>query len=133
MKDEVQYSVKQFSNALSQLNDGIQKTKDQLDRDGVIQRFEFTFELAWKTLKIFLLKQGIITKSPAEAFKESFKFGLIKDDEIFLDMLEDRNQTSHIYSKEMSKGIFNRIKRTYYPALQKLLKEIKKASTLKRK
>jgi len=126
MKDELKYSFEQFDKALSQLNIGIKKSKDQLDRDGVIQRFEFTFELAWKTLKLFLLEQGIITKSPAEALKESYKFGLFKDEEIFLDMLEDRNQTSHIYSQEMSKGIYNRIKKQYLSSLQKLSKELKK-------
>jgi len=126
MKDEFKYSFEQFNKALSQLSDGVKKTKDQLDRDGVIQRFEFTFELAWKTLKLFLLAQGIISKSPAEALKESYKFGLIKDEEIFLDMLEDRNQTTHIYSEEISKAIFTRIKKSYLPSLKKLSKELKK-------
>jgi len=126
MKDEFKYSFEQSNKALSQLSDGVKKTKDQLDRDGVIQRFEFTFELAWKTLKLFLLAQGIISKSPAEALKESYKFGLIKDEEIFLDMLEDRNQTTHIYSEEISKAIFTRIKKSYLPSLKKLSKELKK-------
>jgi len=131
MKDELKYSFEQFDKALSQLNNGIIKSKDQLDRDGVIQRFEFIFKLTWKTLKLFLLEQGIITKSPAEALKESYKFGLFKDEEIFLDMLEDRNQTSHIYSQEISKTIFTRIKKSYLPSLQKLLKELKKELTTK--
>lgn len=131
MKVELKYSLEQFNKALLQLNIGVKKSKDQLDRDGVIQRFEFTFELAWKTLKLFLLEQGIITKSPAEALKESYKFGLFKDEEIFLDMLEDRNQTSHIYSQEISKAIFIRIKKSYLPSLQKLSKQLKKELTIK--
>jgi hypothetical protein len=45
MKDELKYSIEQFNKALSRLNAGIKKAKDQLDNDGVIQRFEFTFEL----------------------------------------------------------------------------------------
>ncbi len=128
MKDELKYSIEKFNKALSRLNAGIKKAKDQLDNDGVIQRFEFTFELLWKTLRLFLLDEGIITKSPKEALKEAFRFGLIKDEEIFLDMLEDRNQTSHIYSEEISKEIVLRIKKFYLSKLTELSKELLKAS-----
>ena len=83
MKDELKYSMLKFQKALKQLEEGAKQAKDQLDNDGVIQRFEFTFELAWKTIKLFLVNEGIITKSPKEALKEAFKFGLIKDEESF--------------------------------------------------
>jgi nucleotidyltransferase substrate binding protein (TIGR01987 family) len=81
-----------------------------------------------KNIKTFLLDEGIITKSPKEALKEAFRFGLIKDEEIFLDMLEDRNQTSHIYSEEISKEIVLRIKKFYLSKLTELSKELLKAS-----
>jgi nucleotidyltransferase substrate binding protein (TIGR01987 family) len=131
MKDELKYSIEKFNKALSRLAIGIKKAKDQLDNDGVIQRFEFTFELLWKTLRLFLLNEGIITKSPKEALKESFRFGLIKDEEIFLDMLDDRNQTSHIYSEDVSKEIVKRIKIFYLLKLTELSKELSKASEKK--
>jgi len=131
MKDELKYSIEKFNKALSRLNIGIKKAKDQLDNDGVIQRFEFTFELLWKTLRIFLLNEGIITKSPKEALKESFRYGLIKDEEIFLDMLEDRNQTSHIYSADVSKEIVRRIKKFYLSRLIELSNELSRASEKK--
>jgi len=127
MKDELKYSIEKFNKALSRLNIGIKKAKDQLDNDGVIQRFEFTFELLWKTLRLFLLTEGIITKSPKEALKESFHFGLIKDEEIFLDMLDDRNQTSHIYSEDVTKEIVRRIKKFYLSKLIELSNELSKA------
>ena len=97
MSDELKYSLEKFKNAVKRLEEGIVESKDQLDHDGVIQRFEFTFELCWKTLRLFLINEGIIIKSPRDALVEGFRFGLIKDEKIFLDMLEDRNQTSHIY------------------------------------
>lgn len=128
MKDELNYSIEKFNKALSKLNIGIKKAKDQLDNDGVIQRFEFTFELLWKTLRLFLLAEGITTKSPKEALKESFRFGLIKDEEIYLDMLEDRNQTSHIYSEEIAREIVRRIKKFYLSKLTELSKELRKVS-----
>lgn len=127
MEDELKFSIEEFNKALSRLNIGIKKAKDQLDNDGVIQRFEFTFELLWKTLRLFLLSEGTIPKSPKEALKESFRFGLIKDEEIFLDMLNDRNQTSHIYSEDVSKEIVRRIKKFYISKLIELSKELIKA------
>ncbi|MEJ2613696.1 MAG: HI0074 family nucleotidyltransferase substrate-binding subunit, partial [Ignavibacteriaceae bacterium] len=83
-------------------------------------------ELLWKTLKLFLDSEGILTKSPKEALKETFKYGLIRDEELFLNMLEDRNQTSHIYSEDISKEIFTRIKNNYSNAFNILLKELSK-------
>ena len=121
MKSELIYSFQKLKEAVKKLDDGIKQVKDQLDRDGVIQRFEFSFELLWKTLKLFLADEGIITKSPKEALKETFRFGLIKDDEVFLNMLEDRNQTSHIYSEDISKEIFGRIKKKYLNAFKLLI------------
>ena len=124
MKAELIYSFQKLKEAVKKLDDGIKQVKDQLDRDGVIQRFEFSFELLWKTLKLFLADEGIIANSPKEALKETFRFGLIKDDEVFLDMLEDRNQTSHIYSEDISKEIFGRIKKKYLNAFKLLINNL---------
>ncbi len=126
MKDELKYSFRKLNDAEKKLDEGLRKAKDQLDQDGVIQRFEFTFELLWKTLKLFMADQGVITRSPKEALKEAFRFGLIKDESIFLDMLEDRNQASHIYSEDLSNKIFERIKNKYSKAFKVLLKELSK-------
>jgi nucleotidyltransferase substrate binding protein (TIGR01987 family) len=65
-----------------------------------------------------LLDQGIITKSPKEVLQETYRYGLIEKEELFLNMLEDRNQTSHIYSEDVSKEIFNRIKKNYIVAIK---------------
>lgn len=129
MSDELIYSFEKFLKALKKLDEGIKKAKDQLDNDGVIQRFEFTFELTWKTLRLYLLAEGINTNSPKEALKAAYRFGLIEDEEIFLDMLTDRNQAAHIYSEDFSKKTITRIKKNYLNAFQKLSKEIKKRFT----
>ena len=68
-------------------------------------------------MKIYLEHEGIICKTPKECLKSAFKIGLIEDEETFLNMLEDRNKTSHIYSKEDSEEIFERIKEIYLTAL----------------
>ena len=124
MKKELKHSFDKFNSAISRLEEGIEISKDKLDEDGVIQRFEFTFELMWKTLKLYLLQEGIITNSPKEALKEAFKFGMIENEEVVLDMLNDRNQTSHIYSEELSSEIFNRISSDYILAMKKIFQEI---------
>jgi nucleotidyltransferase substrate binding protein (TIGR01987 family) len=129
MSDELIYSFEKFLKALKKLDEGIKKAKDQLDNDGVIQRFEFTFELTWKTLRLYLLAEGINTNSPKEALKAAYRLGLLDDEDIFLDMLTDRNQAAHIYSEDFSKKTISRIKKNYLNAFQKLSKELKKRLT----
>ncbi|WP_457622327.1 nucleotidyltransferase substrate binding protein [Persephonella sp.] len=119
-KSDVLLKIKTFEKALERLEEAANIAKDELDRDGTIQRFEFAVELLWKTLKAILEYQGIDCYSPRNCIKEAFKANLIDDDEIILDMLEDRNLSSHIYSEATSKEIFTRIKNIYIPYLKRL-------------
>lgn len=121
MKDVLEYSLRKLKDACKKLEEGINQTKDELDRDGVIQRFEFTFELLWKALKIYLEHKGIIVKTPRDSFIEAFRINLISDEEVFLDMLEDRNNTTHIYDKVTSEKIFNHIKKSYKQEIIKVI------------
>lgn len=89
---EIEISVANYSRAFKKLSEGIDLAEDELSRDGVIQRFEFTFELFWKTIRLVLLYEGFECRSPRSCIKEAFKHGFIVDDEIFLDMLEDRKK-----------------------------------------
>ena len=123
-KSEVLVKIDNFQRALNRLDEAIKRAKDDLDKDGVIQRFEFTIELLWKVLKAVLSYQGIECYSPRNCIKEAYKASLIDEDEIILDMLEDRNRSSHIYSETTSEEIFERIKRVYINYLKSLnLKE----------
>jgi len=127
MEDVLEYSLNKLKNANQKLKEGIEHAKDELDKDGVIQRFEFTFELLWKALKIYLEYQGIIVKTPRDSFVEAFRIDLISDEKIFLDMLEDRNNTIHIYDKETSEKIFNRIKKNYQTEITKVIELLNKS------
>ena len=126
MEDVLEYSLNKLKNANQKLKEGIEQAKDELDKDGVIQRFEFTFELLWKALKIYLEYQGILVKTPRDSFVEAFRIDLISDEKIFLDMLEDRNNTTHIYDKETSEKIFNRIKKNYQTEIAKVIELLNK-------
>ena len=124
MKEEVKYAIDKFEDAFNKLKQGVIQAKDELEKDGVIQRFEFTFELLWKTLKIFLSYEGIECKTPRGCLREAFRIDLIEDEEKFLDMLEDRNRTSHIYNKETSEEIFERIKVEYISCMKEVLDKL---------
>jgi len=119
-KSEVLLKINNFERALKRLEEAVKKAKDDLDKDGVIQRFEFTIELLWKSFKAILNYLGIECYSPRSCIKEAFKAGIIGDDEIILDMLNDRNISSHVYSETTSEEIFKRIKEAYLDYLLKL-------------
>lgn len=117
-----------YKNALNRLNDGIMKfdqTNDLL-RDGLIQRFEFTFELAWKALKAIFEEEGLTgINSPKTVFREAFSAGLIEKDELWLAMLSDRNTTAHIYNEQLAIEICNKIIKEYVCELDQLKEQIK--------
>ena len=127
MKEELEYSLTKLRKASLKLKQGTLKAKDELERDGVIQRFEFTFELLWKTLKLFLRAKGMEARTPKDCFKEAFRVGWLKEEEIFAHMLEDRNKSSHVYDEAESKEIFGRIKDQYIECLEKALMELEKS------
>jgi len=118
-KSEVLVKIENFNNALQRLDEAVAIAKDELDKDGVLQRFEFTIEMLWKALKAILRYQGIECFSPRNCIKEAFKANII-DDEIILDMLEDRIASSHIYDQQKSEEIFERIKKVYIDYLKNL-------------
>ena len=67
---------KDFGNALGALVEAVQQAQSDLEIDGAIQRFEFTFELFWKLLKAYLEHKGVLVRTPRDAFKEAFGIGL---------------------------------------------------------
>jgi len=88
IKINLYLAVEKLQKAFKRLEEAIPQIKDDLDRGGLIQLFEFTVELSWKTLKLILAYQGIECASLRRCIKEAFRAGIIKDDEILLDMLE---------------------------------------------
>ncbi|TAE28571.1 MAG: nucleotidyltransferase [Candidatus Kapaibacterium sp.] len=90
-----------------------------LERDGVLQRFEFTVELAWKVLQDVLSERGYSdVKGPKPVIKQAFQDGLIKDGHTWIQMITSRNETSHLYSEERSAIIFHRIQTEYIQLLR---------------
>ena len=125
-KSDALMALVQLEKAYKSLNIACEKSKNDIERDGTIQRFEFTFELFWKTLKIIMDYYGVDCNSPKICIKEAFRNKFIEDDEIFLDMLEDRNKTSHIYKEEVADEIFERIKNVYVNSFNDFIKKSRK-------
>jgi len=118
---------KDLINAFARLKEGLTKGDDDLYIDGILQRFEFTFELAWKTMKDYLEYLGFIDKlgSPREVIRSAFKADLIEDGESWIAMMISRNELAHIYDEEESRVIYERIKDEYVTLIEKLLVKLK--------
>jgi nucleotidyltransferase substrate binding protein (TIGR01987 family) len=120
--------LQRFSNyekALNQLRNAVQLAKkrelSELEQQGMIQSFEYTHELAWKTLKDFLEDKGYKDiYGSKDTIRLAFKTGLIQNGEIWMDMIVNRNQTSHTYNEETSQKIVNNIKKKYFVEFQAL-------------
>ncbi|MBI4040485.1 MAG: nucleotidyltransferase substrate binding protein [Deltaproteobacteria bacterium] len=131
-KSKLKLIFKNFEEALDRLEEALQENceKNVLALDGSIQRFEFCYELCWKSLKRALEMEGISTKTPREVFKAVFKAGWLKEGDLFWEeMIEDRNETSHTYDHEIAMKIYNHLPR-YLTAFQKLLSALKKRYVL---
>jgi len=119
-----------FKNAVERLGEALvelENSSSSVVRDGVIQRFEFTTELAWKAVREYLVDQGFLEiNSPKAVMKEAFSYGLIKNDEIWVQILNDRNLTSHIYKEDVSIEICNRIVATHFNELKALSERLNK-------
>lgn len=116
-----------YKNAFIRLKEGVEEydKSNDLQRDGLIQRFEFTFELSWKTLKSIFEDEGLTgTTSPKMVLREAFSSGMIEDDELWLMMLNDRNSTSHIYNEKLAIEICDNIITKYINAFEDLSKKI---------
>ena len=133
-KERIFEKFSDYRRASDRLNEATKiKIDNDIVYDGVIQRFEFTFELSWKLMKMYLEYVGISEiRSPRAIIREAYSYGLIEDGEQWIDMMIDRNKTSHLYDQEEAKLIYNKVKSTYNlllsdlaNALEKELKEIR--------
>ena len=114
-----------FQRALHQLTLAMelkaQRPLSELEQQGLVQVFEFTHELAWNVLKDYLEMEGIqgLVGSRSTA-REAFKRGLVPDGEVWMDMIEKRNLSSHTYNQAVANALVVAIAERYYPAFCEL-------------
>ena len=110
-------SLRKLTRALGRLDEALAEPEDNpLVIDGTIQRFEFVFELFWKTLRRFLAEEGVTATTPREALQAAFAAGWIADEAAWLAMLEARNETSHTYDEARARDVYTSI-RQHFPEL----------------
>lgn len=126
LRDRLEERFNDFRKAFKRLKESTQiEIENDIVIDGVIQRFEFTFEQSWKLMKLYLEYEGIEElKSPRSTIKEAFKYELIEDGDAWIDMMIDRNKTSHVYDEETAFQIYNSIKSNHVKLLEKLLNKM---------
>lgn len=112
----------EFNNAYERLQEALEEKESEIVIDGALHRFEFTFELAWKSLKDYLEYMGLTEKtgSPREIIQQAFKQGIIEDGETWINMMLSRNMLSHLYDEKASRDIFIKIKDEYIKLFSKL-------------
>lgn len=118
--------IENYHHAVAQLEQAVSvysnDQSDSLYRDGLIQRFEFTVELAWKSLKEYLEDQGSVlaVSAPRAVLKDAYAAGVIMDAAIWDEIIRSRNVTSHVYDEQTAIEVADRVCNTYLSILQKL-------------
>lgn len=112
-----QQRLANYKKALSQLTKFIEKGElNELEEQGLIKAFEYTYELAWNVIKDFLASRGNNSiYGSRDAIREAFSTGLIEDGEGWMAMYADRNKTSHTYNEETADEIMRNVVARYFP------------------
>jgi len=124
MSEEIRWKQRfsNFKKAAVQLTEFVEKAElNKFEVQGLIQCFEYTFELAWKTMKDYLEQEGFEVKSPRSTIQTAFQIQLITEGHVWIDALEKRNLMAHTYNEEVVKQAEQLIKQKYYPAIKELM------------
>ena len=106
--------------ALQRFHESLQFEESQpLVIDASIQRFEFSIELSWKTLKACLALEGVTANTPRECLQQAFAAHWFDDEQAWLSMLKDRNLTTHTYKEDLALEIYRRLP-GHYQAMRTL-------------
>ena len=131
MNEEIRwrYRFRNFSRAYSLLSEALERAIEdlnQLEREGVVQRFEYTFELAWKTLKDHLECSGVILNpvTPRNVFQEAASAGLVMDGQVWEEMIKDRNKMSHRFDCDLFEEVLANVRGNYLPAFGELYQRL---------
>jgi len=125
-----QQRFENYTKAFSNLQKGVQLAKEknlnELEKQGLIQAFEFTFELAWKTIKDYLEFNQVEVKFPRDVIKKAFQYNIIENGDLWLDMLGKRNLMAHTYDETKVELALDLISKKYYSQLEELYQWLKK-------
>ena len=119
------HRLESYHRALSRLDDAVAlmdtRALSELEQQGLIQAFEFTYELAWRLLKDYLEWQGATGLAGSrDSLREAFKAGLVPDGHAWMAMLEDRNRSVHTYNQDTANAVVTAIRERYVGHLDEL-------------
>jgi len=97
-----------------------QEPSNHLYQIALIGAFQFTFELSWKTMKDYLVYNGVEVSLPRDVIKQAFHHQVIQDGQVWIDMLEDRNLMAHVYQEKAAITAGKSIRERYAPAIEKV-------------
>lgn len=126
--DEIRWQqrLQHLERAFTQLDRACGKESySELELAGLVQMFEFTFELAWKTMKDLLFYEGYDVNSPREVIRKAFETGLIQEVDLWLEILESRNRLSHTYDEQTALEAEELIKDSYTPMIRNALESLR--------
>jgi nucleotidyltransferase substrate binding protein (TIGR01987 family) len=107
MSDKLRNLLRLLGIALTRLEGALAQPVNEFVRDSAIQRFEFTFELFWKSLKGYAEESGVEAYSPRDSLRTAFQLGVIQESSDWFQMLQDRNLTSHTYNEVTAETIYS--------------------------
>ncbi|MEC5270879.1 nucleotidyltransferase substrate binding protein [Caldifermentibacillus hisashii] len=96
----------------------------EIEKAGLIQFFEITFDLALKVLKDYLEAQGYIVKSPRESIKQAYQMEVIDDGHVWIEALSSRNLTTHTYDEQFTEKFVQDIQQVYFPLFKSLYEKL---------
>lgn len=122
---KLRQSFENLERALNRLEEALNENQENsLIVDGTILRFKLTIDVYWKTLKRLLAREGIEAKTPRETLKEAYQVGWLQNEQAWLQMLKDRNETSPAYDEEMARKILQNIVH-YFPEMKNTFQKLK--------
>lgn len=126
---DLEKNLKNLTRATGELRDFLTiKKPSKVERAGIIQAFEFCYELFWKTFQKQAASDGLIVGSPKQAIKAAFSMALISDEVLWLKMINDRNLTVHTYNENLSIEIYERVRDLYAKEFDRCLQALKSFS-----
>ncbi|MDB5132421.1 MAG: nucleotidyltransferase substrate binding protein family [Mucilaginibacter sp.] len=125
MTDYLDSKLTAFEQALKTFKEALLDNPSELERDGAIQRFEYCFDLAWKTLKRHLEKRGFLDlNSPRSVFTAAFTDGIVENEDTWSTIILRRNASVHTYNQKLAETLFSELP-VYYDAMYLLLQRLK--------
>jgi len=123
-----------FKKACSNLNEAVELSNEReltkLEKQGLIQSFEYTYELAWNTIRDFYRSKGEVDiQGSRDAFRLAFERGLIKKGQVFMNMIKSRQLSSHTFNEETADDIYQDIVNHYFCAFQELMERLQREKT----